>query len=79
MGTAICVFVWLFILESHACVAENNLLRVSVLLEKTRHGMSTYFAFLSDITRYAFTEIENRTDILPEYSLELETKDTQVK
>ena len=38
--------------------------------------LAKYFTFFSDILELAFKEIENRTDILPEYSLKLIPKES---
>ena len=56
----------------------KDLLHACVLLESSQHGMAKYFAFFTDVIEHTFKEIENRADILPEYSLALIPKDTQV-
>ena len=53
-------------------------LYVGALLELSDHWFSNYVNFFVNIWEYAFEEIENRTDILADYSLQLITKDTQV-
>ena len=60
------------------CVSLKNTLCVGALLELSNHWYQKYVNFFIDIIEHVFEEVENRTDILPDYSLQLITKDTQV-
>ena len=53
-------------------------LYVGGLLELSTNWYHKYVNFFVHIFEYAFEEIENRTDILADYSLKLISKDTQV-
>ena len=57
---------------------ERQVLHVGVLLEMTNHWYGEYVNFFVNIIEHVFEEVENRTDILADYSLKLITKDTQV-
>ena len=72
------IFILSLIVQISEHAGKNDSLHVSVLLEATQHGLSKYFSFFTDILEHAFQKIQNRTDILPEYSLKLITEDTQV-
>ena len=78
MRTRTVIFLCFLVVQIHKSVGGKDTLHVSVLLETTHYFLSKYFTFFSDILEHAFKEIENRRDILPEYSLELIPKDTQV-
>ena len=58
--------------------ADKTSLRVGALLELSHYQFERYFNFFIEILEDAFTEIENRTYILPGYSLKLVPKDTKV-
>lgn len=58
--------------------AEKKILHVGALLELSNHWYEEYVNFFDNIIEHAFEKIENRTDILADYSLKLITKDTQV-
>ena len=61
------------------CVlAEKQVLYVGALMELSNHWYENYINFFPTIIEHVFEEIENRTDILADYSLQLITKDTQV-
>ena len=61
------------------CVlAEKQVLYVGALMELSNHWYENYIKFFPTIIKHVFEEIENRTDILADYSLQLITKDTQV-
>ena len=47
-------------------------------MELSNHWYENYIKFFPTIIEHVFEEIENRTDILADYSLQLITKDTQV-
>ena len=57
--------------------AKQNLY-VGGLFELSGHWFADYVNFFVQIFEHAFEEIENRTDLLADYSLKLITKDTQV-
>ena len=57
---------------------EKTSLYVGALLELSNHWYQNYVNFFINIIEYVFEEVENRTDILADYSLKLVTKDTQV-
>ena len=57
---------------------EKTTLYIGALLELSNHWYESYVNFFINIIEYVFEEVENRTDILSEYSLKLVTKDTQV-
>lgn len=60
-------------------VASNKTtLYVGALLELSNHWYQSYVNFFVTIIEHVFEEVENRTDILADYSLRLITKDTQV-
>ena len=62
------------------CVSSTgkHTLYVGALLELTNHWYAEYTSFFITILEHAFEEIEQRTDLLADYSLQLITKDTQV-
>ena len=59
-------------------VAEKRELYVGALLELSNHWYENYVNFFVDILEHVFEEVNNRTDILEDYSLKLITKDTEV-
>ena len=69
----------LMVLSSRMAVAEKNTLYVGALFELSNNWYQKYVNFFVDIIEYVFQELENRTDILADYSLKLITKDTQVR
>ena len=58
--------------------ADRRTLHVGALFELSNHFFTKYVSFFVNIIEHVFEEIENRTDILADYSLKLITKDTQV-
>ena len=72
------IFVWLLIVQVHDFFGTKDTLNVCVLLEITQYRYSKWYAFFSDIIEHAFVEVQHRMDMLPEYSLKLISKDTQV-
>ena len=59
-------------------VEDKTSLHVGALLELSHNWFGRYFNFYIEILEHVLTEIENRTDILPDYSLKLISKDTKV-
>ena len=59
--------------------SEECVLHVGALFELSNHWYAPWINYFVTIVEHAFAEIENRTDILPECSLKLTPKDTQVK
>ena len=59
-------------------IADGPVLHVGALFEMSDNFYDKYVNFFDDVIEYAFEEIRNRTDILPDYSLKLIIKDTQV-
>ena len=78
MKTISVIFICFIIVQIHVAVGEKDSLHVCALVERTQHRYSKYYAFFIDILEHAFGEIVNWTDMLPEYSLKLIPKDTQV-
>ena len=78
MRTETVIFIMYITAHIQELFGEKELLQVSVLLEATQHGLSKYFALFPEILELVFEDVENRMDILPEYSLKLIPKDTQV-
>ena len=59
-------------------LADKSELYVGALLELSNHWYENWVNYFINIIEHAFKEIENRTDILVDYSLKLIPKDTQV-
>lgn len=59
-------------------IAEKKTLYVGALLELSNHWYQKYVNFFGLILEHVFEEVDNRTDILPDYSLKLIKKDTEV-
>lgn len=59
-------------------VAEKSMLHVGALFELSNHWFARYITFFIEVIEHVFEEIENRTDILADYSLKLISKDTEV-
>lgn len=57
---------------------NRTTLHVGVLLELTDHWYSPYVGYYDDVLEYAFREIEEREDILPEFAFKMAVKDTKV-
>ena len=57
---------------------EKTTLYVGALLELSNHWYQKYVNFFGLILEHVFEEVDNRTDILPNYSLKLIKKDTEV-
>lgn len=58
--------------------AEKTTLYVGALLELSNHWYQKYVNFFGIILEHVFEEVDNRTDILSDYSLKLIKKDTEV-
>ena len=58
--------------------SEKQTLYIGGLLELSNSWYAPYANFLTSIIEYVFEEVENRTDILTDYSLQLVAKDTEV-
>ena len=58
--------------------ADRRTLHVGALFELSNHWYEKYINFFVTILEHVFQEVDNRTDILADYSLKLITKDTQV-
>lgn len=75
-GRLLCILIFCVYLNgSHA---DGRTLYVGALFELSNHWYAKYINFFITILEHAFDEIDNRTDILADYSLKLITKDTQV-
>ena len=72
-----CFLLILCILSAEVC-SEKHTLHVGALFELSNHWYAEYINFFVTILEHVFEEVENRTDILADYSLKLITKDTQV-
>ena len=73
-----CVYIWLIFIQTHEVIKAKETLNVCVLLEETQFRYSKYYAFFTDIIEHVFGMIDNRKDLLEDYSLKLISKDTQV-
>lgn len=58
--------------------SDKGTLYVGALFELSNHWYANYINFFVTILEDVFKEVDNRTDILADYSLQLITKDTQV-
>ena len=58
--------------------ADKRTLQVGGLFELSNHWYAKYINFFVTILEHVFEEVDNRTDILADYSLKLITRDTQV-
>ena len=72
------ILVFMILLTSARVLPEKTTLFIGALFELSNHWYQSYVNFFIDIIEYVFEEVENRTDILADYSLKLVTKDTQV-
>ena len=68
-----CSTIWL------QSVADKRTLHVGALFELSNHWYTDYANFFINIIEHVFEEVENRTDILRDYSLKLITRDTEVR
>lgn len=66
------------LIASTSVLAEKKALFVGALLELSNHWYEKYVNFFINIIDYVFQQVENRTDILADYTLRLVTKDTEV-
>lgn len=67
--------IWLVLLTK---AAGKKPLYVGALFELSEHWYRKYTPFFITIMEHAFAEIDNRTDLLTDYSLQLIPKDTEV-
>ena len=58
--------------------SDNCVLHVGALFELSNHWYERWINYFVTIVEYAFAEVDNRTDILPDCSLKLIPKDTEV-
>ena len=72
------LLVLIVLFTSARVLPDKTELYLGALLELSNHWYQSYVNFFIDIIEYVFEEVENRTDILVDYSLKLVTKDTQV-
>lgn len=68
----------MYVVLFYTTVAVRYSLNVGALFELTNHWFDPFANFYVSVVEHAFEEIENRTDILTDYSLKLIVKDTQV-
>ena len=80
MKTHLFVFTLLVHLGQEAALnsSDPKTLYVGALFELSNHWYEKYVNFFVTIVEHVFEEVDNRTDILPGYSLKLITKDTEV-
>ena len=58
--------------------SDNCVLHVGALFELSNHWYERWINYFVTIVEHAFAEVDNRTDILPDCSLKLIPKDTEV-
>ena len=71
------ILLTLLVFATHIGTAKHTLY-VGGLMEMSNNWYAKYCNSFIHILEYVFDQIENRTDILVDYSLTLLTKDTQV-
>ena len=72
-------FILMLVVTSNSLALGKHNLYVGGLLELSVNWYHKYVNSFRHIFEYAFEEVENRTDILSDYSIKMITKDTQVR
>ena len=79
MSKVLTVFKLLVIACTGVFVKCKQPLYVGALVELTNNWYEDYVNFFVTMWEHVFEEIDNRTDILADYTLQLIIKDTEVK
>ena len=69
----------LCIIVIHRAYTDKCELHVGALFELSNHWYAAWINYFVTILEHAFAEVDNRTDILPDCSLKLIPKDTEVR
>ena len=72
------LFLLVCILVLRDVATEKKSLFVGALFELSNHWYERYVNFFISIVEHVFDAVENRTNLLADYSLKLTTKDTEV-